>query len=183
MGTHKNNNNNNNTIWRGSVLTGEEPPPHSGELKHALTQAGGPSQLSRPMSSGHHISMEHRLRRKHLFVKTLIQMLEKKETNKEKHFFERKRKRKRRKKGREKRGKDASKVVVPETGRKIEFFQKEILREMVTKLRPKKNQILNTQQRKNERTRKNTKEHERTRKNTKENERKQKEKERKKTKK
>ena len=62
------NNNNNNTIWGGSVLTGEEPPPHSGELKHALTQAGGPtqSQLSRPMSSGHHISMEHRLRRKQL---------------------------------------------------------------------------------------------------------------------
>ena len=63
-----NNNNNNNTIWGGSVLTGEEPPHHSGELQHALTQAGGPtqSQLSRPMSSGHHISMEHRLRRKHL---------------------------------------------------------------------------------------------------------------------
>ena len=60
------NNNNNNIIWGGSVLTGEEPPPHSGELKHALSQAGGPtqSQLSRPMSSGHHISMEHRLRRK-----------------------------------------------------------------------------------------------------------------------
>ena len=55
-------NNNNDTIWGGSVLTGEEPPPYSGELKHALAQAGGPtqSQLSRPMSSGHHISMEHR---------------------------------------------------------------------------------------------------------------------------
>ena len=65
---HNNNNNNNNTIWGGSVLTGEEPPPHSGELKHALHQAGGPtqSQLSRPMSSGHHISMERRLRRKQL---------------------------------------------------------------------------------------------------------------------
>ena len=63
-----NNNNNNNTIWGGSVLTGEEPPPHSGELKHALPQAGGPtqSQLSRPMSSGLHISMEHRPRRKQL---------------------------------------------------------------------------------------------------------------------
>ena len=38
------------------------------ELKHALPQAGGPtqSQLSRPMSSGHHISMEHRLRRKQI---------------------------------------------------------------------------------------------------------------------
>ena len=61
-------NNNNNTIWGGSVLTGEEPPHHSEDLKHALTQAGGPtqSQLSRPMSSGHHISMEHRLRRKQL---------------------------------------------------------------------------------------------------------------------
>ena len=61
-------NNNNNSIWRVSVIRGEEPPPHSGELKHALTQAGGPtqSQLSRPMSSGHHISMEHRLRRKQL---------------------------------------------------------------------------------------------------------------------
>ena len=33
-------NNNNNPIWRGSVLTGEEPPPHSGELKHALPQVG-----------------------------------------------------------------------------------------------------------------------------------------------
>ena len=80
--TTRNNNNNNNdddddddddnnnidTIWGGSVLTGEEPPPHSGELKHALPQAGGPtqSQLSRPMSSGHHISMEHRLLRKQL---------------------------------------------------------------------------------------------------------------------
>ena len=66
--TTTNDNNNNNTIWGGSFLTGEEPPPHSGELKHALSQAGGPtqSQLSRPMSSGHHISMEHRLRRKQL---------------------------------------------------------------------------------------------------------------------
>ena len=64
----QNNNNNNNTIWGGSVLTGEEPPLHSGDLNHALSQAGGPtySQLSRPMSSGHHISMEHRLRRKQL---------------------------------------------------------------------------------------------------------------------
>ena len=60
-------NNNKNTIWRGSVLTGEELPPHSGELSHALTQVGGPtqSQLSRPKSSRHHISMEHRQRRKH----------------------------------------------------------------------------------------------------------------------
>ena len=62
------NDNNINTIWGGSVLTGEELPRHSGELKRALTQAGGPtqSQLSRPMSSGHHISVEHGQRRKHL---------------------------------------------------------------------------------------------------------------------
>ena len=66
--TTQQHNNNNNTIWGGSVLTGEEPPPHSGELKHVLPQAGGPTQfqLSRPMSSGHHISMEHRLQRKQL---------------------------------------------------------------------------------------------------------------------
>ena len=58
------------TIWGGSVSTGEESPPHSEELKHALLQAGGPtqSQLNRPMSSGHHTSVEHRLRRKHLQV-------------------------------------------------------------------------------------------------------------------
>ena len=44
----------------------------SGELNHALSQVGGPTQhqLSRPMSSGHHISMEHRLRRKHLLLNT-----------------------------------------------------------------------------------------------------------------
>ena len=41
-----NNNNNNNTIWRGSVLAGEEPPPHSGELKHAL-----PMQAAQPNPS------------------------------------------------------------------------------------------------------------------------------------
>ena len=62
--------NNNNTIWGGSVLTGEEPPPHAGELNHALSQVGGPtqSQLSRPTSSRHRISMEHRLRRRHLLL-------------------------------------------------------------------------------------------------------------------
>ena len=41
------NNNNNNTISGGSVLTGEEPPPNFGELKHALSQAGGPTQPQR----------------------------------------------------------------------------------------------------------------------------------------
>ena len=60
--------NNNNPIRGGSVLTGEEPPLHSGELKHAFSQEGGPTQSkpSRLVSPGHHISMEHRLRRKHL---------------------------------------------------------------------------------------------------------------------
>ena len=48
-------------------LRREEPPPHSRELNHALSSVGGPAQLqlSRPMFSGHHISMQHRLRRKH----------------------------------------------------------------------------------------------------------------------
>ena len=49
------------------------PPRRSpGELNHALLHAGGPtqSQLSRPMLSGHHISMEHRLRIKHLYLNT-----------------------------------------------------------------------------------------------------------------
>ena len=61
--------NNNNTVLGGWLcfLIGEEPPLHSVELNHALSHVDGPtqSQLSRPMSSGHHISMEHRLRRKH----------------------------------------------------------------------------------------------------------------------
>ena len=61
---------NNNTIWGGSVLTGEELPPHSGKLTRALSQVGvsTESQASRPVSSGHHISMEHRQRRKHLLL-------------------------------------------------------------------------------------------------------------------
>ena len=44
----------------------EEPPPHSGELNHALSLVGATTQpqISRPMSSGHHICMEHRLRLK-----------------------------------------------------------------------------------------------------------------------
>ena len=58
------------TIWGGSVSTGEERPLHFGALNHALSHVGGPtqSQLSRPMFSGHHISMEDRLRRKHLWL-------------------------------------------------------------------------------------------------------------------
>ena len=37
--------NNNYTIWCGYFVTGEELPPHSGGLKHALLQAGGPTQF------------------------------------------------------------------------------------------------------------------------------------------
>ena len=90
------NNNDNNTIWRGSVLSGEEPPPDSGELKHALSQAGGPtqSQLSRLMSSGHHISMEHRQRRKQLNSDTNASnkkdLKEMQEKRKRRNFFLRK---------------------------------------------------------------------------------------------
>ena len=39
------NNNNNNTIWEGSVLTGEEPPLHSGELKHAPLPSRRPNPI------------------------------------------------------------------------------------------------------------------------------------------
>ena len=80
--------NNNNTIWGGSVLTGEEPPPHSGELKHTLSQAGGPtqSQLSRPVSSGHHISMGHRRRRKLLWFNEMC-FKEKQEKKKKEETF------------------------------------------------------------------------------------------------
>ena len=61
---------NNNTIWGGSVSTGEEPPPHSGELKHAQH----PSRRQQPTIPAINalcrqdtdISMEHRLRRKQL---------------------------------------------------------------------------------------------------------------------
>ena len=94
--TQHQHNNNNNTIWRGSVLTGEEPPHHSGELNHALPRAGGPtqSQQSRPMSSGHHISMEHRLRRKQLNSDTNANnktyLKEVQEKRKEETFFMRK---------------------------------------------------------------------------------------------
>ena len=39
------NNNNNNTIWGGSVLTGEEPPPHSGELKACSHPSSRPNPI------------------------------------------------------------------------------------------------------------------------------------------
>ena len=105
-----NNKNNNNTIWGGSVLT----------LKHALPQAGGPtqSQLSRPKASGHHISMEHRLRRKHLLLNPDTNA--RKGIKSRKHFFKRKRTEKGGKKREEKKG---------------GFFYQKYLTEIVTKLR------------------------------------------------
>ena len=42
------NDNNNNTNSGGSVLTGEELPPHSGELSHGLSQAGAQSNPGYP---------------------------------------------------------------------------------------------------------------------------------------
>ena len=73
---------------------------HSGELNHALSQVGGQvggptqSQLSRPTSSGHHISMEHGLRRKHLQLNSDTDASSKtqkyKEKEKEETFFKEK---------------------------------------------------------------------------------------------
>ena len=64
----QNNNKTTTIIQSGEAPFSQASPLHSGELNHALSQAGGPtqSQLSRPVSSGHHISMEHRLRKKQL---------------------------------------------------------------------------------------------------------------------
>ena len=89
-------NNNNNTIWGGSISTGEEPRPLSGELNHALCQAGGPtqSQLSRLVSSGHHSSMEHGLWRKQFnsdsYASNKTYLKEIQEKRKEETFFFRK---------------------------------------------------------------------------------------------
>ena len=72
-------------------------PLRSGELNHALSWwvARPNSQLTRPMSSGHHISTEHRLRRKHQKLNSEtnasneIHLDEKKQRRKteETHFF------------------------------------------------------------------------------------------------
>ena len=142
------NNNKNNTIWWGSVLTGEEPPLHSGELNHALSQAGGPtqSQLSRLVSSGHHISVEHRLRRKRLLLNpnTRLEAAYTEKIRKKKHIFQEKQKneklgkwKKRNAKHEKMRrnGKEASKESTPRDGSK--------------QLRPKKIRFFSTQEKKN----------------------------------
>ena len=198
-------------------------------------QAGGPtqSQLSRPMSSGHHISMKHRLRRKQLNSDTNasnetclkeIQEKRKEETfssekwkrkiNNEKRdsgvtvkwafpdspFFlvhrgkmkkrkwktlknqkmkkwtkneNIKSKKKDKQMGEEKvRKKKVERALrgTPRDGPQNWIFTPELSREIVTKLRPTKNQILSTQQR--QRKRKKMKENERKWKKMKENERK-----------
>ena len=143
-------------------MTGEEPPPHSGELKHALLQASGPtqSQLSRPMSSGHHVSMEHRLRRRQLNSDTNANNetypKEKQEKRKKETFFSSeyeemnnikkskkwrnyKKEKKRKKNGRKQKGKEKEKRAQrgtpppSEIGPKIDFFTQELSREIVTK--------------------------------------------------
>ena len=54
--------------WRGSVLTGKEPPTPLWGVESCSFPTIWPaqSQLSQRMRSRHHISMEHRLRRKQL---------------------------------------------------------------------------------------------------------------------
>ena len=69
-----NHNNNNNHFILGTfrflprrcASAARSLHPTTGELNHALSQVPATTlpQLSRPMSSGHHICMEHRLRRK-----------------------------------------------------------------------------------------------------------------------
>ena len=148
------NNNSSNTIWRGSVLTARCLQSHSGKLNHALLQAGGPtqSQLSRLMSSGHHISMEHRLRRRQLNSETIAsnktylketQEKRKAETffflrkwKKEKEIFSKKRKEKyRQEKKKEKR---AQRGTSRDGSKTKKFFWKEMLQEISKQSRPKK---------------------------------------------
>ena len=126
--------NNNNTIWRGSVLTGEEPPPHSGELKHAL-------QLSRLLSSRHHISTEHRLRRKHLLLHPYTNARKEKEEKKRKRSKEqggKKGGKKEEKKGRKTKEKRPQRGTSRDGPKTCFFF---LEREIVTKLTPQKNRF------------------------------------------
>ena len=102
----------NSTNCKCSVLTGEEPPPHSGKLNHALSPESGPTQPqpARPMSSRHHISMEHRLRWKHLLLNpiahasTSMYLKEKKKKKKNKKKKEKTRKKGEKKEKRPQRG-------------------------------------------------------------------------------
>ena len=88
-----NNKNNSGTIWRGSVLTGEEPPPHSGELNHALPKQAAQPNPSYPaqcrQDSTSPWSTDYG---GNIFCFTMIQMLEK--TNEEKTLIRKKEKKK-----------------------------------------------------------------------------------------
>ena len=65
-----NNHNNKNTIWRGSVLAGEEFPPNSGKLKHASLLCKRLNPI--PAIPQYVVKTPHlhelRLRRKHLLL-------------------------------------------------------------------------------------------------------------------
>ena len=145
-----------NNNYSFSISTGHKPPCHSGELKHALTQAGGPtqSQLSRSMSSRHHIFMEHRQRRKQLNLILVPQIKHiwkkyKKQEKKKLFSLEKKKKeknykiKKKRKKihmDKEKKGKEGPKRYHPKRLKKM-IFWKEMLQEILKQVRQKKNQI------------------------------------------
>ena len=102
-----------------------------------------PKQAAQPQSQAipHHV-----VRTPHLHGARTTEAMKKKEKNIQKKKEKRKRKenggKKRKKKGKKKKEKRPQRGLPPETGRKIEFFfESEVLREIVTKLRPKKNQI------------------------------------------
>ena len=125
------NNNNNSTFWGGSVLTGEEPPACSPPSRRPNPNPSYPApcrqDTTSPWSTDY--GSNEKKREKHS---------KKKEKRKRKENGGKKRK----KKGKKKKEKRPQRGLPPETGRKIEFFfESEVLREIVTKLRPKKNQI------------------------------------------
>ena len=107
------------TIWGGSVLTSEEPPPHSGELKHDFFQVGGPA-----------LSMEHRLRRKHLLLNPdtnarggmYVEKIKKKEKEKMKNWENEKHEKMKKKE------KEALKEVHPPRRLKKLIFERNVVR-------------------------------------------------------
>ena len=130
-------NNNNYTIWCGYFVTGEELPPHSGGLKHALLQAGGPTQfpafppcvVKTPHLHGAPTTKETSL------VKPWYKCWKRKnkQRKRKKQEQKRKRKRKRREKKKEKQReekqrKEASQVCVPRDGPKNWLFKRNVKR-------------------------------------------------------
>ena len=85
-------NNNNNPIWRGSTLTGEEPstPLWGGEACSPPSRRPNPIPAVPPYVVRTHISMEHRLRKKHLQLNAETCPPRPKNqifTNENRHFF------------------------------------------------------------------------------------------------